>query len=254
MCRRQVVILGVLLFIGVVSLAYSSLALADLKTFDSTVTDIWDTTLVLSPDPAISLKIPDHDLKDCLLDAQTVIERRLDKLSLTGTYQVAVEDGQLEVSLSKNENLPYLANIVTTIGQIEFIDGGTASPPLGRRIKVGPQADPAHDIYQALFTGDDVENIIPPDPAAGQIFYSLVLKPAAVTQFDRFIQTNSNSNPYVCVVVDERVVNCSTMYHWSHNTLEILPNLSGGTMIGISDLVVFTESGILPVPLKIVAD
>jgi preprotein translocase subunit SecD len=135
------------------------------------------------------------------------------------------------------------------VGEIEFIDGGAVSPPVGREIKTGPQASPAQNIYQVLFTGQDVEEALPPDSTGGQIFYRLTLNATGAERFEDFVATRSGN--YVCMVMDKQVINCSAMYHWRNNTLDILPNLGGGTVISLADLAVFLESGPLPLPLKV---
>jgi hypothetical protein len=51
------------------------------------------------------------------------------------------------------------------------------------------------------------------------------------------------------MVIDQQVINCSSMYHLTDNTLDILPSLGSGNAISLNDLAVFVESGPLPMPL-----
>jgi hypothetical protein len=44
------------------------------------------------------------------------------------------------------------------------------------------------------------------------------------------------------------------MYHWSGETLEILPNLGGDADLSLADLAIFLSSGPLPVSLEVVTD
>jgi hypothetical protein len=56
------------------------------------------------------------------------------------------------------------------------------------------------------------------------------------------------------MVMDEQVLNCSTMYHQNGSTLEILPELTSSTALNMTDLTVFLYSGPLSTRLKVVPD
>jgi preprotein translocase subunit SecD len=235
-----------LVLVGVLSLIYSSKALANIVFYPLSADDL-NTRVILRPNTTTS---PDAaTLESNLLDARQVVARRLDQLNLSGPYYLVNQPGQLAVALPESERTPYVINIITHVGEIEFIDGGTELPPLGRQIKTSLHANPNQNIYQILFTGQEVEEVIPPTSTTGQIFYCLTLNPAAAHRFADFVETQSDH--YVCMVMDKQVINCSVMYHWNSNTLDILPNLSSGTMISLTDLAVFLDSGPLPVPLKV---
>jgi len=130
---------------------------------------------------------------------------------------------------------------VSHVGQIEFIDGGATSPPLGRWVR--------QDGYDVLFTAQDVEAMTPPNTETGQIFYRLSLTPAGSQQMAEFV-ANQNDH-YVCMVDDRQVINCSSMYHLTNDSLDILPSLGSGNMISLNDLAVFVKSGPLPIPLTV---
>jgi hypothetical protein len=53
------------------------------------------------------------------------------------------------------------------------------------------------------------------------------------------------------MVMDGEVLNCSVMYHWTDNTIEILPGLSSGTTFSLNDLSIFLSSGPLPVAVRV---
>jgi hypothetical protein len=53
------------------------------------------------------------------------------------------------------------------------------------------------------------------------------------------------------MVMDGELLNCSSMYYWSKNTLEIVPNLSGDSNVTMSNLALFIKSGALPLPLQL---
>jgi hypothetical protein len=56
------------------------------------------------------------------------------------------------------------------------------------------------------------------------------------------------------MVLDEQVINCSTMYHQTNQNLEILPELSAGDAVNMTDLEVFLYSGPLSTRLKVLAN
>jgi preprotein translocase subunit SecD len=246
MLRKHGAILVVLLLLGAVSLVYGSRALADLSVFDPAA-DVFEAKLILVPDTVI----PGNQEVE-LVAARPVIARRLDKLGLDGPYNIAIRHGQLEVTLPKDRNTPYLAAVITSVGEIVFIDGGPDSPPVGEKVNIGVRAKPDDKVHQILFTSREVTEIIPPDAATGQIFYQLVLEPTAADRLANFSSTHPNS--YLCMVMDEQILNCSSMYHQSGQTLEILPELSSGTTMSMTDLAVFLSSGPLSIRLKVVSD
>ncbi|MBN1221557.1 MAG: hypothetical protein JXM69_21730 [Anaerolineae bacterium] len=243
---RATIFTTVLILVGVLSLVYSAKALADL---------IFCPILAGGPGTQVVLKphqMPVTDtviLETNLQGIRQVVARRLDQLNLSGSYRLAGQADQLAVILPEGERLPYIVNIITHVGEIEFIDGGVESPPLGQQVETSPHANPAQQRYRTLFTGQEIEEIVPPDSTPGQLFYRLVLSPEATQRFGDFARRQPR--PYVCMVMDRRVINCSNMYHWADNTLDILPNFSGGTVVSLADLAIFLDSGPLPVPLEV---
>jgi hypothetical protein len=249
MGRRQAGILIGLLLVGVLSLAYGTQVLADLELNDpaTDVGDVFTTKLILSLDtPGASS--PEADL----LEARPVIARRLDKLNLNGPYNLAIRHGQLEVTLPKAKNTPYIASSLTSSGEIVFIDGGAEAPPVGQQIKTGLSFEPGQNAYPILFTSREVSEIVPPDSTSGRIFYSLTLQPSAVDRLAAFVKAQPDS--YICMVMDEQVLNCSTMYHQTENVVEFLPELSSGSAITMADLAVFLHSGPLSTRLRVVSN
>lgn len=244
MRRHLVLFIVVLLLTGVLSLISQTPVVAGLAARYQTAGDPIHTSLVLAPVTAA----PDAATNAGLLEAKRVIDYRLQKLGIPGAGLVNLQEGnKLEITLPEGSNTPYVINVITSIGKIEFIDGGASNPPIGQRIQTGPHARPNRDIYRSLFSGLDVESVLPPDSATGQIFYSLDLKPAAAQRFGSFV-TDTPHN-YVCMVLDERVINCSRMYHFTGQGLEILPDLGSGTQVSLADLAMFLEGGPLPLPL-----
>ncbi len=247
--RRQLAVFVIALALtGVLSLVNQARVLADLAAFYEVPDQgILATTVILTPDtgplPAGS------SVQSELQQAQRQIEHRLELLDLSRPDSVDVGDGYLKVTLPGHENTPYIVNIISSRGELTFIDGGETAPPLGQRVQTGPYTRPDRHIYQALFTGQEVKMAEPPDAGSGQIFYRLALHPAAAGRFADFVEERPDA--YICMVLDGRVINCSRMYHQAGNIVEILPDLSSGSAISLSDLEVFLESGPLPMPLHI---
>jgi hypothetical protein len=246
MLKKQLAILGFLLLIAVISLVFGGRALADLSMFDPAAS-AFEAKLILIPDSSIPAN---QEIE--LIAARPVIARRLDKLALGGPYNIVIRHGQLEITLPRDKNTPYIASIITGMGEIVFIDGGTTSPPVGEQVNLGVRSGQNSKTYQILFTSREVSGLAPPDPASGQIFYRLTLVPAAAERFLQFTQTRPES--YVCMVMDEQVINCSLMYHQAGDTIEILPELSSSSGLNMNDLAIFLHSGPLSTRMKVVAD
>lgn len=247
MLRKQSAIVLTFVVIGLFSLIYSSRVLADLADFSVLVpAKSLGVQLVLQPDQVFETEA-ELDLK--LHSAREVITQRLEKLEVTSSYQVIVGDESLLVSLPVSENVPYITSIITHRGEIAFIDGGVDAAPVGQVVKIGPETNPEAGVYNALLTGDAIETIQPPDMAGGEIFYQLTIAPAAAPPIADFIENRPDH--YLCIVIDQEVIGCSKMYHWSENNLEILPNLSSGSIISLADLALFLETGPLPLVLEV---
>ncbi len=245
--RQLVIFLGAVLLFSLLSLAYSAQVLADLEALYRNPAEAWSTKLILKPQPITSSTATTTHGE--LVQAQQVVSQRLDKLQLAGTHNVVVQGDQLLVQLPGSENMAYITSVISSMGQIEFIDGGLASPPLGQQVQTGTQTIPEQNLYRTLFTGQEIESAMLPDPGTGQIFYRLTLKPATADRLSSFIQTESSR--YICMVMDKQVLNCSLMYHWTGTSIEILPGLSSGTIFSLADLSVFLASGPLPMPLEV---
>lgn len=252
--KRQFAIFLVvsLIFVGL-GLAYSSQVVADLTVLYPTSIDASEIKIVLSPDDTAALSSTSHQKFHLVAqDSKRVVAQRLDQLNLKGYYSVGVHDDQLEVTLPNNENSSYIINIITRVGEVEFIDGGVKSPPIGQQVKTGAYANIEEDIYQVLFIGKEIASIIPPSTSDGEVFYQMSLRPTAAERFANLLDFETNT--HICLAIDKQVINCSTMYHWTGDTLDILPNLSDGTGLSLADLAVFLNSGPLPMSLEVVTN
>jgi len=199
------------------------------------------TRLVLQPDVAVGIE--NTVLESDLLQSQTVIEQRLDNLRLAGDYTVLVRGGQLQINMPRVENMQYVTSVLSSVGDIAFISTGTEAP-------VGQQFYAGQKTYHTLFIGKEIITAELPDSATGQIFYRLTVLPPAAERMTRFIQTNPDD--YICMVMDRQVLNCSQMYYWNGQSLEILPDLSSGAVFSLADLGIFLDSGPLPVQMTAV--
>jgi hypothetical protein len=238
-----------LLLISTFGLIYSSVVVADLRRGRPTEIDTSGVRIVLGPAETFALGSTTRE--KYLREARQVVAQRLHQLQLAGDYDVAVDRGQLEVALPDSENIAYIVNIISRVGQIEFIDGG-GSPPIGQKVKTGPNTVFDQNMYRTLFTGWEIAEIIPPNTDTGQIFYQIIPNPVAAERVSDFVDPSATQ--YICLVIDKEVVNCSKMYAWSGHTLDILPNLSSGADVSLADLAVFLKSGPLPISLKVVTD
>lgn len=242
MFRRQGTLFLMLILIGLLSFIYSSRALADLTTRYSPSGQTTHAALILNP--VIETPLPEAELELKLVAAQSVVQERLAQLGMN-PQQVTVQDGQLLVEVSHPENMAYFHQVIAYRGQVEFIDGGLELPPLGQKIQTEDQAGQ----YPTLFTGQAVTEITPPDVANGEIFYQLTLAPSATAELTTFIEKDQKH--YLCMTIDQEVISCSKMYHWAEGQLDILPDLSSGSMLNLSDLALFLQSGPLPMALKV---
>jgi len=251
MKRQFAIFLTVSLIFIAIGLIYGAQVIADLTVFQPTPVDASGTKIVLSP----SNTVPTARASQAYLldahDARQVVSKRLNQLNLKGYYTVVAHNDQIEVTLPAHENMPYIIDIITRVGQVEFINGGT-HPPVGRRVATHLNPAAGEEVYPTLFTGKEITDIVAPNPDEGEIFYQLRLTPTAAERFTRFVEAKNNA--YVCLVIDKQVINCSKMYHWSGSKLDIMPNLSSGTGLSLADMAIFLDSGPLPMSLDVVAE
>jgi preprotein translocase subunit SecD len=219
-----------ILLIGVIILGYVPRSIASTELVPASSSTALTAQLILKP--AVDTE------ETVLSKAAHVIKERLTQTNLDGTFVVSVVSGHIQVDLSEGKDAPYIKNLITKVGQIEFVDGGNDSPPLNEITESGN--------YAALFASDDVTQF--ELPADGDIFYQLTLNPEShPTTFSQ-----EKPNNYICMAMDGKIANCSSMYYWTSNRLQILPNLSGGSGLTMNTLMIFINSGPLPIPLEIV--
>lgn len=193
----------------------------------------FDAHLVLRP---IDMQFDDTQLAQ----ASQIIGQRLAMSKLHGPFNVQVRSNYITVELSEGRDIPYVSALITTIGDIQFIQTDAAERPLGQNVALNDAS--------TLFTGGQVNHFTA--PTDGDMFYQLTLNQQATQQLDVFDKTQSNQ--HICMVMDNVVVNCSSMYYWSGDSLEIVPNLRSNHPLSMQALLTFVHSGALPLSLEIV--
>jgi hypothetical protein len=248
MKRQLTIFLLSLILISIFTLAYHPRALADWLLFSPTVVDDSSVKIKLTPDQSANLS--NITLEASPAQLQEVITLRLAQLKLK-SYEVQAAGEGVEVILPDHENMAYIINIISRVGEVEFINGGQRTPPLGEKVVIGAETDGAQPVYPLLFSGHEIRAVTPPDPESGEIFYQISLQPEAAQRVAEFAEAKEG---YICLAIDGEVINCSTMYHWSGTMIKILPDLGSGAGISLADLAVFLDSGPLPVPLRVITD
>ncbi len=221
--------------------------LADLAVFYPSAMDMNSVVVTLSPNES-TVATPAE-----LVNTEKILTQRLEQLNPDGPYTVQTVNNQLQVTLPRTIDTPYIADLVSHVGEIEFVIGTTDIPAIGQQIATSenPEAIDEMPVFETLFTGQEIAEVIPPGAAPGDIFYQISLSPSALERLDNIDVQESNC---ICIVLDNEVTHCSTMYHLADNTLNILLNVDSSTNIDPGDLAVLFNSGPLPVPLEVVGN
>jgi preprotein translocase subunit SecD len=247
MKRQFAVFVIASLLIAAFVFSYSSKVAADFDLYQPILVDKPGLKIILGPSNLVSsTSVPE----EYILEAQRVVTQRLDQLQPASPFEVVIKHDQLEVTLPDHEDISYLIDIITREGEIEFINGGIETPPVGEQVKTGPATLVEQNVYQLLFTGQDIAAVIPPDN--GQVFYQITPQAEVAGQIAGFVEKHTDE--YICLVIDKQVINCSKMYYWSGETLDILPNLGDDTDLSLADLAIFLNSGPLPVSLEVITN
>lgn len=226
----------------VVSLTYSIRAFADLARMARQPFNGPSLTLVLQPEPQNSRgTVHPADIQQ----AKRVLSSRLQGVLSGRPFQLTVEGDRFLVALPPSENMGYITSVLTSRGEVEFISGGEL-PPVG--VSISPEMAAQ---YPVLFTGQDILQAQPPNSAGGQIFFRLGLAPDTARRLAEFTATQTGR--YLCMALDGQVLTCSRMYQMDGDTLEILPELSSGAILSLTDVGIFIDSGPLPWPLTATA-
>jgi hypothetical protein len=218
-----------LLLVGGMVLSYVPNSIA--ATSSTLAIDVFGAHLVLQP---TTLEASPTELAQI----QAILTTRLTQAKLNGAFEVKVVAQHIEVNLSEGQDAPIAAPLMSHVGQIQFIAGGIDTSPLDNKVSAN---------YPTLFTSNQVTDFTL--PKSGDIFYRLGLNDVAATHMATFNATQPRHT--ICMVMDGELLNCSSMYYWSKNSLEIVPNLSGDSSVTMSNLALFIKSGALPLSLRL---
>lgn len=185
--------------------------------------------------------------------ASDVLEERLSSyLSNDAQPTVSVEGNRLAISLPSDAEPSIVVAEASRVGRVELVDGGTEFLPLNRMVETGPRAIPDQDVYQAVLTSADFEVVEAKLKDGGRPAIDFVLSPAGDARLAA--HTAELGGYYLCLVVDNRVVNCPilrTPLTDRHGTIELTGD---ATLDDARTLAMLIRSGPLPVPLKLTSD
>ena len=185
--------------------------------------------------------------------ASDVLEERLSSyLSNDAQPTVSVEGNRLAISLPSDAEPSIVVAEASRVGRVELVDGGTEFLPLNRMVETGPRAIPDQDVYQAVLTSTDFEVVEAKLKDGGRPAIDFVLSPAGDARLAA--HTAELGGYYLCLVVDNRVVNCPilrTPLTDRHGTIELTGD---ATLDDARTLAMLIRSGPLPVPLKLTSD
>jgi preprotein translocase subunit SecD len=92
------------------------------------------------------------------------------------------------------------------VGQVELVDTGTQFLPVGSKVKTGPHPIPEQGVYQVVLTESDFESVVAQLREDDNPVIKFTLTP---TGDDRLVaHTAELRGYYLCLVVDDQVVNC----------------------------------------------
>jgi hypothetical protein len=126
MKRQFAIFLLSLALISVFTLGYHPRVLADWILLSPTVVDNASVKIKLTPDQSANLSKVTLEASPAQL--REVIALRLAQLKLK-SYEVQTATEGVEVILPDHENMAYIINIISRVGEVEFINGGQATPP-----------------------------------------------------------------------------------------------------------------------------
>jgi hypothetical protein len=206
---------------------------------------VWEEVVEAAP-PGTVVKLKATAPSDCTISkleaVQQVLNQRLADLDFNGRYEIVIREDemQLEVNLPPLDNAPQVIDVITRVGEVKFVDAGSQVPSSGLVSSA--------DVFPTLFSSSDIRSVVPPETGTGELFYQIVIQPDAIQKLDAIGNQPGNN---VCLALDNAIASCSTMYHRTGDTLEILPS-TGDNDISIGEMALFLASGPLPVSLEIV--
>ena len=164
---------------------------------------------------------------------------------------VAVEEGRLVVALPPQAEPSVAVAEAGRVGRVEVVDGGTQFLPVGKRVKTGPYAIPDQNVYQTVLTSADFVAAEARLGKDGRPVIDFILTAAGDARLAA--HTAQLRGYYLCLLVDNRVVNCPILRTPLVNRRGTIELTGEATLDEARILVMLLQSGPLPVPLKLAA-
>ncbi len=185
--------------------------------------------------------------------ASDVLEERFSSyLPNDAQPAVYVKNNRLAISLPSNTEPSIVVAEASRVGRVELVDGGTEFLPLNRMVETGPRAIPDQDVYEAVLTSADFEVAEAKLKDGGRPAIDFVLSPAGDARL--LAHTAELGGYYLCLVVDNRVVNCPILRTPLTDRRGTIELTGEATLDDARTLAMLIRSGPLPVPFKLTSD
>jgi len=165
---------------------------------------------------------------------------------------VSVKGNRLAISLPSDAEPSIIVAEASRVGRVELVDGGTEFLPLNRMVKTGPRAIPDQDVYELVLTSADFEVAEATLKDAGRPAIDFALSPAGDARLSA--HTSELRGYYLCMVVDNRVVNCPILRTPLTDRRGTIELTGDATLDDARTLAMLIRSGPLPVPLNLTSD
>jgi preprotein translocase subunit SecD len=226
----------------VIALALLYLALLDVQ---SSTADMMPTVMTFeSAQPA--------GPQDITAASQVLVERFSSYLPSDVQPAVSVEGNRLAVSLPSDTEPSIVVAEASRVGRVELVDGGNEFLPLNGVVETGSSAIPDQDVYQAVLSSADFEVAEARLKDGDHPVIDFVLSPAGDARLSA--HTTGLYGYYLCLVVDNRVVNCPivrTPLIDRRGTIELTGD---ATLDDAQTWAMLLSSGPLPVRLRLASD
>ena len=165
---------------------------------------------------------------------------------------VSVEGNRLAVSMPPSAEPSIVVAEARRVGRVELVDGGNEFLPLNRVVETGSRAIPDQDVYQAVLTSADFEVAEAKLKDGDHPVIDFVLSPAGDARLAA--HTTGLHGYYLCLVVDNRVVNCPILRTPLTDRRGTIELAGDATLDDAQTLAMLLRSGPLPVRLRLTSD
>jgi len=179
--------------------------------------------------------------------ARWVLEQRFAAYRFQNNAQpaLAVQGNQLAVSLPPGVEASVVIAETSRVGQVEIVDGGTEFLSVGSRVKTGPGAIPAQEVYQAVLTSADFEAAEARLSDKGRPIIKFILTAAGDARLAA--HTAERRGYYLCLTIDGQVINCPILRTPLTEHRGIIELAGNATFDDAHMLAMLINSGPLPV-------